>query len=197
MLNATISETVAAPPLLPICSVYCLAEPSGRSQLCVWLCVATFPVKTYCLLLPSFAWEPFYSVFIGWAGGRMGGNYCMHPVMCRNSRKGRMVHSCSINDSATSYLCFLKMKRPLNKEVYRKACVCSVPAPAFYCIFTILQTGDFTGARCLFARWYKTMVVCGLAQTGSGQYPLWKKQSLHFIGLYWTLWKGFNTMILH
>lgn len=27
------------------------------------------------------------------------------------------------------------------------------------------------------------MVVCGLAQTGSVQYPPWKKQSRHFIAL--------------
>lgn len=107
----------------------------------------------------------------------------MHPVMCKNSRKGRMVHSCSINDGSTSYLCFLKMKGLLNKEVYGKGRVCSVPAPAFYCMFTVLQTGDFAGARCLFARCYKTMVVCGLAQTGSVQYPLWKKWPLHFSGL--------------
>lgn len=117
---------------LLLCRPFALSiAPSGCSQFRVWLCVATFPVKTYCLLLPSFAWEPFYSEFIGWAGGRMGGNHCMHPVMCRNSRKGRMVHSCSTNDSSTSYLCFLKMKGPLNKEVYGKACVCWVPAPAF------------------------------------------------------------------
>lgn len=32
--------------------------------------------------------------------------------------EGRMVHSRSINDSSTSFLCFLKMKGPLNKEVY-------------------------------------------------------------------------------
>lgn len=94
-----------------------------------------------------------------------------------------MVHSCSVNDSSMAHLGFLKMKGLLNKEVYGKARVCSVPAPAFHCIFTILQTGDFAGARCLFARCYKTMAACGLAQTGSVQYPLWEKQSPHFIGL--------------
>lgn len=54
----------------------------------------------------------------------MGGNHCMHPVMCTNSRKGRLVHSCSINDRSTSYLRFLPMKGLLNKEVYGKpACL--------------------------------------------------------------------------
>lgn len=97
----------------------------------------------------------------------MGGNHCMRPVMCKYPRKGSTVLSSSINDTSTSYLCFLQMKGLLNKEVYRKPRARSVPASALCCIFTILRNGDFAGARCLFARGYKTMVVCGLAQTGS------------------------------
>lgn len=94
-----------------------------------------------------------------------------------------MLRRCSVRESSAAHLGFLQMKGPLNKEVYGKARVCSVPAPAFHCIFTILQTGAFAGARCLFARCYKTMAVCGLAQTGNVQYPLWEKQPPLFIGL--------------
>lgn len=71
-----------------------------------------------------------------------------------------MVYSCSINDSSTSYLCFLKMKRPLNKEVYGNACVCSVPAPAFYWIFTILETLQAPGV-CLQGAMKQWLFVAG------------------------------------
>lgn len=40
------------------------------------------------------------------------------------------------------------------------------------------------------------MVVCGLAQTGSVQYPNWKTQNSPLTSLVLP-WKGFKTMILH
>lgn len=45
----------------------------------------------------------------------MAGNHCMHPVMCKYPRKGSMVHSCSINDTSTSYLCFLLNERAVKQ----------------------------------------------------------------------------------
>lgn len=52
----------------------------------------------------------------------------------------------------------------------------------YACIFKVMQTQDFLGACCLFARHYTTMAVYGLAKAGSVQYPFWEihiAKSLH------------------